>query len=102
MKSLWKLLYSMLVVSMVFGNSVSYADWGWGHHDDRRYEHRGYRYHDGGWWFGGAVVSALIVGSIIESLPPRHDVVIINGYRYYYDGQYYYQDTPNGLSLIHI
>jgi hypothetical protein len=85
-----------LAIAIASGPSISNAwpGWGgWGHHDR-------YRYHDGGWWLGGAVVTGLAVGAIIESLPPRHDILYVGGNPYYFDGTYYYQQTPQGYVVV--
>ena len=93
-----KKVISLVVGSMLL-SSCAYA-WGWGH--DRGYAHHDrYEYHDGHYWVGGAIFAgALVAGAIIASLPPRHDIVYIGGARYYWDGQYYYQDTPSGYVVV--
>ena len=81
------LIIALALIVMI--TNLSYADWG-------RHEHERYRYHDGGYWLGGALAAGLVAGAIIESLPPR--VTYVNGY--YYDGTYYYQQTPNGYVVV--
>ena len=88
-----KRVLALMLILVLCVSNISYAwpdrDRGWGHRD-------GYRYHDGGWWVGGALVGGLALGAIIASLPPR--VTYVNGY--YYDGTYYYQQTPDGYVVV--
>jgi hypothetical protein len=87
-----KRVLTLVLVSIFLTSGCAFADWGfggWGHHDR-------YRYHDGGYWLGGALVTGLALGAIIESLPPH--ATYVNGY--YYDGTYYYQQTPNGYIVV--
>lgn len=72
-----------------------------------RQENRGSRhyYRDGRWyrhgWFGfGVIVSALAIGAYIDSLPPRHETVVIEGTPYYHDNTYYYQQVPRGGYVV--
>ena len=74
---------------------------------DNRGYNRGYRhyYRDGRWyrpgWFGfGIVVSALAIGALIDSLPPRHTIVVVEGTSYYHDDSYYYRQAPNGGYMV--
>jgi hypothetical protein len=62
-------------------------------------------YRDGRWyergWFGfGFVVSALAIGAFIDSLPPRHTTVVVEGTPYYYDDKYYYRQLPEGGYVV--
>jgi hypothetical protein len=72
-----------------------------------RGDNRGERhyYRDGRWykpgWFGfGFVVSALAIGALIESLPPKHTTVIVEGAPYYHDDRYYYRQLPDGGYVV--
>ena len=74
---------------------------------DNRGSNRGDRhyYRDGRWyrpgWFGlGVVVSALAIGALIDSLPPRHTTVIVEGTSYYHDDRYYYRQLPEGGYVV--
>ncbi len=78
--------------------------------DNRGYD-RGYNrgdshyYRDGRWyrhgWFGfDILVSALAIGMLIDSLPPRHTTVIVQGTPYYYSDNYYYTQAPNGGYVV--
>lgn len=78
-----------------------------GNRVDNRNDNRGYNggdrhyYRDGNYykrgWFGlGAVVAALAVGAYLESLPPKHTVVVVQGNKYYHDDRYYYRQLPDG------
>ena len=71
------------------------------YHERRHHRRHRYFYRDGRWhrhsWFGfNFIVSALAVGAIVESLPPRHSVIIVRGVPYYYDDRYYYKELPDG------
>ena len=64
-----------------------------------------YYYRDGGWykpgWFGfGILVSALAIGALIDSLPPQHTTVVVQGTPYYYSDNYYYRQAPNGGYVV--
>ena len=64
-----------------------------------------YYYHGDNWyrhgWFGwGVLVPILVIGAIIESLPPRHETVIIEGTPYYRDERYYYKELPDGNYVV--
>jgi hypothetical protein len=66
---------------------------------------RSHYYRDGRWyergWFGlGFVVSALAIGALIESLPPRHTTVVVEGTPYYHDDMYYYRQSPQGGYVV--
>ena len=72
-----------------------------------RGDNRGDRhyYRDGRWyrrgWFGWEfVVSALAIGAFIESLPPRHTTVVVEGAQYYHDDGYYYRQSPQGGYVV--
>jgi hypothetical protein len=83
-----------LFVLCVFMATTSYAYWGWGGDRHDRYEYRG-----GHYWLGGAIVGGLALGALVMALDhPR--VVVVNGYQYYYDGNYYYTQTPNGYVVV--
>jgi hypothetical protein len=63
--------------------------------EDRHY------YRDGRWYRHDArgneiVVDVLANGAFIESLPPQHTIVVIQGTSYYHDDRYYYRQAPNG------
>ncbi|MBF0523190.1 MAG: hypothetical protein HQL24_09065 [Candidatus Omnitrophica bacterium] len=78
--------------------------------DGRRHEQRysqGDRYHyrDGRWykrgWFGWEfAISALVIGAIIDSLPERHTVIVVEGNQYYHDDNYYYRQLPDGSYVV--
>jgi hypothetical protein len=67
--------------------------------EDRHY------YRDGSWYRRGPsgydiVVSALVAGAFIESLPPRHTTIVIEGAPYYHDDRYYYKRRPQGGYVV--
>jgi hypothetical protein len=62
--------------------------------------HRGYHYAGGHWWLGSAIIAGLVVGSVIATLPPRHEVVYVSGNPYYYDGTYYYRRDDEGYVVV--
>ena len=77
-----------------------------GYSDNRGYN-RGERYYyrDGGWykpgWFGfGIAVAALAIGALIDSLPPEHTTIIVQGTPYYYGDNHYYVQAPNGGYVV--
>ena len=74
--------------------------------DSRGYDRgRSHYYRDGRWyergWFGFSfVVSALAIGAFIDSLPPRHTTVVVEGTPYYHDDSYYYRQLPQGGYVV--
>ncbi len=67
--------------------------------DDSREERHYYR--DGRWYKHDSrgneiAVDILAIGVFIESLPPQHKTVVIQGSSYYHDGRYYYKRAPHG------
>jgi hypothetical protein len=74
---------------------------------DYRGDNRGERhyYRDGSWYrhsLSGPdiIVSALFIGALIESLPPRHTTVVIEGNSYYHDDSHYYKRSPRGGYVV--
>ncbi|MBF0493862.1 MAG: hypothetical protein HQL28_01875 [Candidatus Omnitrophica bacterium] len=66
---------------------------------DRHYYQDGHYYKRG--WFGlGTIVAALAIGAYIESLPPRHTTVVVQGTQYYHDDRYYYRQVPEGGYVV--
>jgi hypothetical protein len=70
--------------------------------DDRGERHY---YRDGRWYRRGLsgldiVVSALAIGAFIDSLPPRHTTVVVEGTPYYHDDRYYYRRASNGGYVV--
>jgi len=64
----------------------------------RQNRYRGAPYYGAGAVAGAAVVGALAVGSIVASLPPRCNRVVVNGITYHNcDGAYY---APKGSQYI--
>jgi hypothetical protein len=108
-------LVSLLILSLFCPAALARADdrgnfrggdRGYSRFDDRDY-HRGSRhyYRDGRWyrhgWFGfGILVSALAIGALIESLPPRHTTVVVEGTPYYHDDNYYYRPLSQGGYVV--
>jgi hypothetical protein len=65
----------------------------------------GHYYRDGRWyrhgWFGWEfAVSALAIGALINSLPPTHATVVVEGNQYYHDDRYYYMQRPDGYYVV--
>ena len=103
----------MVCLAMVFCSCDVFArgdDRGHDRGGDRGYS-RSYNqgdrhyYRDGRWykygWFGlGFVVSALTIGALVDSLPPRHTTVIVEGVPYYRDDVYYYRAAPVGGYVV--
>jgi hypothetical protein len=46
------------------------------------------------------IISALFTGALIESLPPRHTTVVVEGDKYYHDDRYYYKQRPQGGYVV--
>ena len=74
--------------------------------DNRRdsREERNY-YRDGRWYKHDSmghevVVVDLPAGARIESLPPQHATVVVQGASYYHDDRYYYRPEPNGGYVV--
>ena len=75
---------------------------GYSRGDDRGERHY---YRDGRWYRRDVsglefIVSALAIGAFIESLPPSHTTVIIEGSPYYHDDRYYYRESPKGGYVV--
>ncbi len=60
----------------------------------------GYYYFGGHWRLGNAIVAGLVVGTVIATLPPRHEVVYVSGNPCYFDGTYYFQRNPSGYVVV--
>ncbi len=71
-----------------------------GHNRGNRHYYRDGRWHTRGWFGWDTVVSALVVGAFIESLPPQHTTVVVEGRPYYHDDRYYYQQTQGGYIVV--
>ena len=70
---------------------------------DSREERHYYR--DGRWYKhdlrgNEIVVSVLGIGVFVESLPPRHTTIVVQGAPYYHDDRYYYRQAPNGGYVV--
>jgi len=65
-----------------------------------RYHYSDGRFYRSGWFGFGIAVSALTIGALIESLPPRHTTVIVEGTPYYHDDIYYYRQVPEGGYVV--
>lgn len=100
-----------LMLTMVCPYAFARGDDREGHRGYSRIDYRGsnrgdrYYYHDGEWykpvWFGfGIAVAALAIGAIIDSLPPRHTTVVVEGTPYYYGDNHYYRQAPNGGYVV--
>ena len=106
-----KRVFVLALILTFIASGCAFADWGihigeehhgFAHREGAVFEHRehrGYEYRNGAWFLGG-VAAVLVAGAIIESLPPRHDIVYVGGTPYYYDGTYYYQQTPDGYVVV--
>ena len=69
---------------------------------DRGHSHyyRDNRWFERGWFGFGFVVSALAIVALIESLPPRHTTIVVEGTPYYHDDRYYYRQLPQGGYVV--
>ncbi len=90
-----KKLTAMLLVAIVLcGLSTKAFSW-------EHYRYGGGRYYrDAGWWGFGGFVTGLAVGAYVASLPPRYEVIEIDGVPYYYADGYYYQAGPGGYVIV--
>ncbi len=74
--------------------------------DNRGYNKEERHYYRNGRWYkhdsrGHEItVTDLFIGALIESLPPRHTTVVIQGAPYYHDDRYYYRQAPNGGYVV--
>ncbi|MDD5194693.1 MAG: hypothetical protein PHQ96_03330 [Candidatus Omnitrophica bacterium] len=69
---------------------------------DREYRHY---YREGRWYRHDSLghdiaVAVLAIGALIESLPPQHKTVVVQGTPYYHDERYYYRQAPNGGYVV--
>ena len=75
--------------------------------EDNRGGNRGDRhyYRDGRWYRHDSTgreiaVTALAIGALVESLPPQHTTVVVQGAPYYYDNSHYYQQSRDGSFVV--
>ena len=62
-------------------------------------------YRDGNWYRRDSTgrdiaVAALAIGALIDSLPPKHEVIVVDGNQYYHDDRYYYRQEPHGAYVV--
>ncbi len=62
-------------------------------------------YRDGRWYKHDSrgndiVVDTIYVGARVESLPPQHTTIVIQGDPYYYDNARYYKQLPDGNFVV--
>ena len=106
-------VYLVLILGVLFFCSGAFAmvdrrelnrgDNGRGNSRDHRMdrmEERHY-YRDGRWYKHDSrgheiAVDFLSNGELIESLPPQHTTIVIQGASYYHDDRYYYKQAPRG------
>ena len=95
-----------ILISVFLFLSLVGCERGYYRKDSREYD-RGYRhyYRDGRWYQRDSagheiVVAALAIGAIIDSLPPSHENVVVEGNSYYHDDRYYYRQHPNGGYVV--
>ena len=74
---------------------------------DNRRDNRGDRhyYRDGRWYRHDSsgheiAVTVLGNGAFVESLPPQHTTIVVQGAQYYHDDRYYYRQHPNGGYVV--
>ena len=67
---------------------------------ESHYYYHGDRWYRPGWFGFGVAVSALAIGALIDSLPPRHTTVVVEGTPYYHDDRYYYRQLPEGGYVV--
>ncbi|MBI3008965.1 MAG: hypothetical protein HYY56_05590 [Candidatus Omnitrophica bacterium] len=79
------------------------------HRDGRRevvvVGHTRYHYRDGRFYrpglFGfGFVAVAPPIGAVITVLPPRHNIIMLRGVKYYYYDNVYYTTCPSGYIVV--
>lgn len=68
--------------------------------DGSRHYYRNGRWYRHGWFGFDIVVSALTIGALIDSLPPKHNMVVAGGVPYYYYDNYYYRPCPSGGYVV--
>ena len=71
-----------------------------GHDRGRKHYYRDGRWYERGWFGFGAVVTALTLGAFVESLPPQHTTIVVEGNQYYHDDRYYYRQDPRGGYVV--
>ena len=106
--SLVILLGALLLCSSAFAMGDRYG----GRHrgDDRRDDRRGsmeerHYYRDGRWYRRDSsghdvTVTDIVLGAIAESIPPRHETIVIQNTPYYYDNSHYYQRRPDNTYIV--
>ena len=78
---------------------------------DNRGDNRGdnggdrHYYRDGRWYKhdsrGGEIaVDNIYVGARVESLPPQHTTIVIQGTPYHYDNSHYYKELPDRSFIV--
>lgn len=105
-------LVILLGISLLYSSAfamevISKEDDGRGHRGYSRRDSREERhyYRKGSWYKHDSrgrevVVTALFIGALVQSLPPRHTTVVIQGAPYYHDDRYYYRQHSNGGYVV--
>ena len=62
-------------------------------------------YRDGRWYKHDSsgrdvTVADIVIGAIAETLPPRHETVVVQNTQYYYDNSHYYQRRPDNTYIV--
>jgi len=65
-----------------------------------RYYYRDGKWHRSGLFGTSVVVSALAIGAFIDSLPPSHTTIVVEGTPYYHDDRYYYRESSRGGYVV--
>jgi hypothetical protein len=111
MKNARRILAGFYILISVFSFlSLGGCERGYDRGGNRGYirgDNRGYRhyYRDGRWYKHDSrgneiAVAVLAIGALIDSLPPRHTTVVVEGAPYYHDDRYYYRQAPNGGYVV--
>lgn len=75
-----------------------------GYNREQNREERHY-YRNGRWYKRDSrgneiAVSVLSIGALIDSLPPRHETVVVQDTKYYHDDSHYYRQRPEGGYVV--
>ena len=62
-------------------------------------------YRDGRWYKHNSrgndiAVDNIYVGARVDSLPPQHTIVVIQGVKYHYDNSHYYKELPDRSFIV--
>ena len=99
-KKFW--VVPVMVVLLVSMSANAFASGGRGPGRDRdrgRYYYHGGRWHEAG-WFWGWFATGMVIGTVVATLPPRHEVIYVDRVPYYHCDRVYYRPYHSGYIVV--